>query len=723
MSGTGGFDSGRDPPSRPDNANASGGRGSVEPRRGPGQRGRGSGGRGRGRGRGFGWGAFRGGFGGGGRGGFGGGFSGGFGGGFGRGGGGGYGGRGSPPPPYDPGVEIRGSGRLVASLLAGVDTIVTVNFPGDSRVPKRPRDGDDTLDYGSARAQRPRLKGPDPEANANCGNCGQASHLARDCIKVGRSGWMDGACPKCNRQGHMYESCPMRQGHHDQDLDYLYWYRQNKGPVKSSMNVGKLLKAAIAQGQPRYTGGVLPPPYTPQFARQVQRDLSWELWVYRHEGRPDEEAKLRKWEAQFVNKSWDFITNSLDHVGWTPQSEDVDPSLDRQTTPYMSYQHPANRNRETAMDLDGPAAQGQGSAAQAQGSAVQGQGEHPVNQDGETAVVLAGSTVQAQGDQEQDGQGQGGQGQDDEGEDEQGPDAYLRHLMYLNDGSDASDSGHFHVRSAAATSERRAARMVARLMKTRVPSRKINPYKECDNCGVEGDHNSVDCPKPCGACGEAGHHKPDCLEPLDSQCSCRTYPGHVRGNCKEPCMYCPLKHPGAEPHDALDCTAVCNFCLDHGHTMRSCPMFSGDGSQRRDRAPCQACKAKGIPEQYHLPVSCVQLICPVGGCQTPFNCKTHCLRCGWDSEDDGILDVSIDEKHQCQWTKGFGEDESLPAGRRVFLVCVQDMTHPRMKAEELSGMRKEMVEAVQVAVRSSPAGDVDLTECQVCKSSMQVDDE
>ncbi|OTB02639.1 hypothetical protein M426DRAFT_13240 [Hypoxylon sp. CI-4A] len=106
---------------------------------------------------------------------------------------------------------------------------------------------------------------------------------------------------------------------------YVFWYRQNKGPIRSRLNIGKLLRAAIQKGNDqRYTvENIFPPPYTPKFARQIQRDQGWEGWVNRHEGRPWKEAEDRPDEPQFFRKPLGQLVQGLDHPGWTPESEDV----------------------------------------------------------------------------------------------------------------------------------------------------------------------------------------------------------------------------------------------------------------------------------------------------------------------------------------------------------------------------------------------------------------
>ncbi|KAI6083990.1 hypothetical protein F4821DRAFT_280496 [Hypoxylon rubiginosum] len=195
---------------------------------------------------------------------------------------------------------------------------------------KRPRrddsESEEDRERGKPKRQRGKPRMPDP--GRTCGNCHKVGHTARDCIKVGRSGWMDGACPKCNTPGHLYESCRYRDS--KEDVDILFWYRMNKGPVKSALNIGRLLQAAISdENNTRFkTDSVLPPPYTPKYARQIQRDHRWEEWVYYFEGRPEWEAERRKYEPQFYEFTLERIARLFDHAGWTMAAENVNPAGD-----------------------------------------------------------------------------------------------------------------------------------------------------------------------------------------------------------------------------------------------------------------------------------------------------------------------------------------------------------------------------------------------------------
>ncbi|KAI1418293.1 hypothetical protein F5Y13DRAFT_199353 [Hypoxylon sp. FL1857] len=202
------------------------------------------------------------------------------------------------------------------------------------------RDGDDSdEEYRQRRQRKVKAESPEHATSRSCGNCGKAGHQARDCIRVGRSGWTDGACPKCNRSAHhFYDNCPDRRKH--EDLDYLFWYRQNKGPIKSLINIGKLLRAALTQGRdPKYKlDGELAPPYSPKFARQIQRDDGWKNWNYQHQDHPEREAANRKYEPQFYGLTLDQLARSLDYRGWLPADEFIDLANDGPTPTLPQHQ-------------------------------------------------------------------------------------------------------------------------------------------------------------------------------------------------------------------------------------------------------------------------------------------------------------------------------------------------------------------------------------------------
>ncbi|KAI1464378.1 uncharacterized protein F4812DRAFT_462795 [Daldinia caldariorum] len=160
------------------------------------------------------------------------------------------------------------------SQMKNGSTMVRASFEflDGSGSQKRSRDDDNDEEGTRGRSQRPRYKSPEREENKGCGNCDKPGHTARDRVKVGRSGWMDGACPKCNKPGHMYDNCPHRRP--EEDIEYLFWFRQNKGLVKSQINVGRCLRRALAGSQDTrfQLNNVYAPPYSPKFARQIQRE-------------------------------------------------------------------------------------------------------------------------------------------------------------------------------------------------------------------------------------------------------------------------------------------------------------------------------------------------------------------------------------------------------------------------------------------------------------------
>ncbi|KAI1136718.1 hypothetical protein F5Y05DRAFT_414973 [Hypoxylon sp. FL0543] len=239
--------------------------------------------------------------------------------------------------------SITGNVDWIIGLLSRSERsrVATLTFQDDRKRPRENDEDDGGDDSRRRKSRRRQEKSPARPNSDGCGNCGKEGHSARDCVKVGRSGWMDGACPKCNSTRHFYDNCPIRN--REEDLGYLFWYRQNKGPIKSSINVGRLLRTATTQGHdPKYAAdATLPPPYSPKFARQIQRDHHWARWVYRHEDQPDVEATHRWYEPRFYGYTLGELANLLDHPGWSRSSEDVDPSQDGRT-PKLAEPRPEN---------------------------------------------------------------------------------------------------------------------------------------------------------------------------------------------------------------------------------------------------------------------------------------------------------------------------------------------------------------------------------------------
>ncbi|OTB19313.1 hypothetical protein K445DRAFT_193119 [Daldinia sp. EC12] len=209
-----------------------------------------------------------------------------------------------------------------------------VNRRGSS---KRPR-GDDNDEEGTrGRSQRTRHESPVHDNNENCGNCDKPGHTARD--------WMDGACPKRNKPGHIYDNCHDRRP--EEDLLYLFWFRQNKGPIKSAMNVGRCLRREIQKNRdPRFTTNqVIPPPYSPEFARRIQRDHRWQGWEYRFPGHPEREAANRKYEPRYHNYKLSDLAQALDQAGWQNADDEVDLTQDGPRPDLQEPQEPQEPNK------------------------------------------------------------------------------------------------------------------------------------------------------------------------------------------------------------------------------------------------------------------------------------------------------------------------------------------------------------------------------------------
>ncbi|KAI0832994.1 hypothetical protein F5Y06DRAFT_186883 [Hypoxylon sp. FL0890] len=465
---------------------------------------------------------------------------------------------------------------------------LTLTYPDDR---KRSRRGDDDDGDGERRprSRRRREKSPERPIGDNCGNCGKAGHKAHDCVKVGRSGWMDAACPKCNSTRHFYDNCQLRVK--AEDLDYLFWYRQNKGPVKSGINVGRLLRSVLMEGcNPRYRlDDKLPPPYSPKFARQIQRDQPWDNWEYQHLGHPEREARSRKYEPQFYDQTLGQLAQALDHPGWRQELENVDPS-----------------------------------------------------HDGETPTLRLPRTM----------------------------------------------SVRARIRAAG--------------------PRALPKPVVCHNCRATG-HETESCTAVCGLCGSSEHNVLSCNR-REQACGCELVPRHLRKDCTQPCIYCPLINNGPA-HTCTDCQVLCHYCLDRDHNMRHCPTFLGKDGVPLGGRTCQYCK-----DDFHLAGHCLKKMCPVFGCKDPLACQDHCLNCGWEITLLNILEINGKSGHICQWRK---EWDVQPHGRRVILVCNYNPSHPRMNAEDLQHIRGQSADA-ELSNGSEPC-----VECPGCKGineEMDVDE-
>ncbi|KAI0474605.1 hypothetical protein F4859DRAFT_514459 [Xylaria cf. heliscus] len=166
----------------------------------------------------------------------------------------------------------------------------------------------------------------DPNA---CGNCGRQDHKAAFCVKAGASGWME-ACPKCDSSRHTYEACPQRKKG-EEDFIYLVFNRQSKPPVKSTMKLGKVVKAELDRSDSKWhASDVLHLPYSPRFARQEARLNPHEAWTYAHVGNPTEEAKGRVPEPSRTDLTLSNAAqyNSMSEQAWSRDQENFDPAID-----------------------------------------------------------------------------------------------------------------------------------------------------------------------------------------------------------------------------------------------------------------------------------------------------------------------------------------------------------------------------------------------------------
>ncbi|XDG02611.1 hypothetical protein ABKA04_002226 [Annulohypoxylon sp. FPYF3050] len=402
----------------------------------------------------------------------------------------------------------------------------------------------------SRHGKKPRLPAPEPTFTQRCGNCGTEGHKARDCVKVGRTGWMDGACPKCNYPGHVYEACPIRLK--SQDIDYLFWYRQNKGMVKSSMNIAKLLRTTIQEGRdPRFRlNEQVPPPYSPKFARQIQRDFGWQSWRYTCEGRPDVEATRRKYEPEFFKWTLGNVAQ-IEHLGgWDPSQDGVDLSQDGPTPSLNANQLPRQREMPQGFLAQTPQAIRAPQATRAPQA---------------PEVPQAPEATQAP-ERAQEGQ-------------EAAPVTYTAsHLdnicleIVKNDRRGEAESRH--------RSTSRALQPSTMLMKEiHTKFTEAETQYSCDNCG-KTHKKGERCDQRCAACGEDGHAIAIC--PLkENACLCEEYPGHTRENL------CPVQ----ECRTPLDCETHCVGC---GYEKEL------DGKRGMDRHKCEWIKSMAVPEMPTL---------------------------------------------------------------------------------------------------------------------------
>ncbi|KAK5631520.1 hypothetical protein RRF57_007234 [Xylaria bambusicola] len=106
-----------------------------------------------------------------------------------------------------------------------------------------------------------------------CGNCSGSDHKAAMCSRVGKSGWME-ACPKCDSLQHTYEYCPHRL--EAEDFQYLILNRGDKGPVKCSLHLGRVVKLELSRRDSPYRDtDIIALPYSSSFSRQIAQRHGW----------------------------------------------------------------------------------------------------------------------------------------------------------------------------------------------------------------------------------------------------------------------------------------------------------------------------------------------------------------------------------------------------------------------------------------------------------------
>lgn len=492
----------------------------------------------------------------------------------------------------------------------------------------------------------------------------------------------------------MYESCPDRRYHEDQDLDYLFWYRMNKGPVKSGMNIGKLLKAAIDKGSDdRYKGdAILAPPYTPQFARQIQQQHEWESWQYVHVEDPKGEAETRVPEPQFIGKTLRQIAKALDHAGWGREKEEIKSEEDPPTPPLHYRPNLTSTPNLTATNMTGFASydpRGGGHRIEIQRTSTRPSQDNPVRRDPSMSDLTR--FAQPGNDRPVISQSIADQ-----------PAASMPALT-------TSVRNRVESRPSRGSVRSYASRLSVRDGQGKTKRQQVT----CVNCGEVGGHETRDCQEVCGACGSDRHRTTHC-DDWDDACPCSKVPKHLRLACKEPCRHCQAIDPECKSHEAMTCEKLCHYCLSQEHRMLECPGFLGDGNERENRRSCRQC-ANG---EYHLAGSCIKAWCPVGGCPAPLACDQHCPDCGWERKLDTNLENTGRPSHRCQWKKNFQDDPNNPTRRRVVLQCLHHKTHPSVKAEDLIERRAKMVAG---EIDQEP-GSAEKKECLVCETGMEVKD-
>ncbi|KAK8029027.1 hypothetical protein PG991_006083 [Apiospora marii] len=163
--------------------------------------------------------------------------------------------------------------------------------------------------------------------DVTCANCQRSGHELRDCIgPVDDQGWLAG-CPFHNTTQHLYHECNRRKSltaerRANEDQDFLLYYRQNKPPIKCTIDWTKIYN----ERHPL----LIALPWTPGFAReqskkatgfrgQLDTDISWQLHKYEWIGNPDLEARHRMKDPATDDLAKKILTMS--GVKWDPNED------------------------------------------------------------------------------------------------------------------------------------------------------------------------------------------------------------------------------------------------------------------------------------------------------------------------------------------------------------------------------------------------------------------
>lgn len=163
--------------------------------------------------------------------------------------------------------------------------------------------------------------------DVTCPNCQRSGHELRDCIgPVDEQGWLAG-CPYHNTTQHLYHECSRRKAvtsqlRANQDQEFLLYYRQNKPPIKCTIDWTKIYN----ERHPL----LIALPWTPGFALEQSKkatglrgqgdtDISWQFYNYEWIGNPDLEARHRMRDPATDDLAKETLTMS--GVKWDPNED------------------------------------------------------------------------------------------------------------------------------------------------------------------------------------------------------------------------------------------------------------------------------------------------------------------------------------------------------------------------------------------------------------------